>query len=182
MTQAEKHTLPRRVTWAERWSRPAQPDRFVRPRARSGQRLARLGLVLRPAEPEVRPITAARRCGAHHLPGNLVISGVALSHSQRLCQSTGPSALRPWEIRPPSEGYRLEERERNPLGVRIAAIAPDGYTTELVGLVVDGEHVWLQTGKGDAPPLDIIVPRIERDYPSALGMDPRTRTWAPSIG
>lgn len=130
--------------------------RFRRPASPSGRWLAERGLAVRPADAG-RVIVRKTPVCEHGLPRELVVDGVVLSHSQKLCLGDGPAELRPWTVRSASNGFTVSERERSELGVRYGVSRADGPAGELVGLATDQGLVWVQVGTGNAPGLGAIA-------------------------
>lgn len=110
----------------------------------------------------------ARRC-RHGLAGEFEVDGVLLGHSQRLCRTDGPAERHPWEVRPASAGFVLEEVERTAVGSRIAVTRYGGDAGELVGLNLDDGPVWLQVGVGSAPAMDRIADAVAERYDRHAG-------------
>lgn len=147
------------------------------PRTASERWLASRNLVLQRVAPTDEPIPTRSTLRARSSGRGRVVAGILVSHSQRLCRSPGPAEFRPWVVRPPEAGFRLQQLERSELGVRIGVSRAEGPAGELVGVATEDGPVWLQVGAGRAPALADIVSAIARDYSVALG--PRARASVP---
>lgn len=115
------------------------------------------GLILVRAEPPAgEDLRKQRRC-RHGLPHIIEVDGVGLSHSQRLCLAPGPAALRPFEVRPASAGYRLEQLSEDAHGTVWDVRRHGTPAGQIVGLRSGIDWVWLQVGLGEAPAIDRIA-------------------------
>lgn len=94
-----------------------------------------------------------QRC-KHGLPSEVMVEGVLLSHSRKLCHAAGPASLVPTIVRPSAAGYCLTELERTGAGVRVGVVGADGATGELVGVPHLGDLVWLQVMARSAPAME----------------------------
>lgn len=145
------------------------PAAFSRPRTPSLRWLAARGLALRPAAVTCEPIRMARRC-QHGLPGEFMVEGVLLMHSQRLCKAAGPREEIPTVVRRAASGFVVRAIERSAQGVRHVVTQSGRAAGELVGLTAPDGPLWLEVGTGRAPALETIAALVGAHYPAALGL------------
>lgn len=143
--------------------RPIDGRLLYPPRTRGLRWLAARGLTLDRMVPMGEPIRMAPRC-RHGIAAEFEVDGVLLSHSKRLCHGGGAADRHPWEVRPASAGFALEETERTAVGIRIAVMRHGDAAGELVGLNMDDGPVWLQVGVGSAPGLRRIAEAVADRY------------------